>query len=189
MNFQVHPKEKFYLSTMMIISGMFYLGFTAYIFWMFSAFPALLGSTAVPLAYIGFFMLIGYIGHAFLIGQIKSNAIKVTERQFPEMYNILRTQSVQLGLHKAPEMYVLQSGGMLNAFATRFSRKNFIVLFSDVVDAAYKQGMPAVAFIVGHESGHIKRNHVGGLKNWLIWPARWIPFLSLAYSRVRTHLR
>ena len=48
---------------------------------------------------------------------------------------------------------------------------------------AYEEGKDAVSFIIGHELGHIKRNHVGFLKSMLILPASFIPFLSGAYSR------
>ena len=45
------------------------------------------------------------------------------------------------------------------------------------------EGIDAISFIIGNELGHIKRNHVGLIKLLLIWPATWIPFLNLAYSR------
>ena len=62
-------------------------------------------------------------------------------------------------------------------------RRNFVVIHSDVLEAAYEEGMDAVSFIIGHELGHIQRNHVGFFKSLLIWPASWIPLLGLAYSR------
>jgi Zn-dependent protease with chaperone function len=80
-------------------------------------------------------------------------------------------------------LYLLQGGGMLNAFAMRFVGRNYVVLYSDVLEAAYHEGMPAVEFILGHELGHIKRNHVGLLKMILLFPGHLIPFLGSDYSR------
>jgi len=80
-----------------------------------------------------------------------------------------------------PDTYVLQSGGMLNAFATRFASRDFAVIYSDVLELAYKQGEPALRFIVGHEFAHLKRRHIQK-RLWLL-PALFIPFLGKAYSR------
>ena len=95
----------------------------------------------------------------------------------------LKDQSEKLGLKKVPSFWVLQGSGILNAFATRFSGRGYVVLYSDVLASAYEEGMPAVQFIIGHELGHHKRKHVNGLKSLLIRPALFIPFLALAYSR------
>ena len=80
-------------------------------------------------------------------------------------------------------MYVLQGNGVLNAFATRFARKNFVILYSSVFEMAYEEGMDAVSFIIGHELGHIKRKHVSFTKSILRFPSLFVPFLNSAYSR------
>ena len=56
---------------------------------------------------------------------------------------------------------MVQSGGLLNAFATRFSFRNLVVLYSDVMELAYEQGESAVDFIIAHELAHIAdlKNH------------------------------
>jgi hypothetical protein len=58
-----------------------------------------------------------------------------------------------------PEAYLLQMGGMLNAFATRFLGRDFLVLYSDVVDGL-ADNPDALNFYIGHEIGHIKRKHL-----------------------------
>lgn len=70
---------------------------------------------------------------------------------------------------------------MLNAFATRFFGRNFIVLYSDILETAYEKGNKALEFVIAHEFGHIKRNHI--TKQLLTFPSRIIPFLNPAYSR------
>jgi len=75
----------------------------------------------------------------------------------------------------------LQVGGVLNAFATRFVGTNYIVIYSDVLAAAYEQDIEVVEFIIGHEMGHIKRKHI--TKRLLLLPGALVPFLGSAYSR------
>lgn len=43
--------------------------------------------------------------------------------------------SQQLGLARPPEAHLMQAGGALNAFATKFLRTNLIVPYSDMPDA------------------------------------------------------
>jgi Zn-dependent protease with chaperone function len=176
MKFEVNEKEYSYLLIMSVIS------FWTYIF----CFVLLLKSPklfAYFSYYIFFFLIFGFVGSVFLVGYIKGNAVKISEKQFPDVFNILNKYSHALGLDKVPEMYVLQGNGVLNAFATRFARKNFVVLYSDVFELAYEGGLDDISFIIGHELGHIKRNHVSVFKSIFLLPARLVPFLGPAYSR------
>ncbi len=176
MQFTLHPKEKRYFRVMSILSLCMY-GF-------------LIGAVVtgkVPFSivalYIGSFLLVRLLLSLFLMGFLKGNGIKVTEKQFPEAYALLKQHAAALDFHKIPEMYLLQAGGVLNAFATRVGGRDFVVVYADVLEVAYREGIDAVSFIIGHEVGHIKRNHVGFLKSLLLTPASFIPFLSSAYSR------
>lgn len=138
---------------------------------------------ATILTYVLLFIIFRFVFPVFLMGYLQGNAIKVSEKQFPDVFEIIKNQSAKLGLNVVPEFYLLEGGGILNAFATRLVSKNHVVLYSDLFALAYQEGKDAVAFIVGHELGHIARNHVGGWKQWLMAPARMIPFVSSAYSR------
>jgi Zn-dependent protease with chaperone function len=86
-----------------------------------------------------------------------------------------------MGLKQVPAIYVVESGGLLNAFATRFMGRDFVIIFSDVLELALEKGEPAVGFIVGHEIAHLWRGHLK--HRWLTMPARFLPYLGLAYSR------
>jgi Zn-dependent protease with chaperone function len=116
-----------------------------------------------------------------LIGFLKGNAIKLNKNQFLDIYQIAVNQSELLGLAKVPSVYIMQSGGVLNAFAARFLGRNYIVLYSEIVETAYEQDKAILEFIIGHELGHIKHNHM--IKSLLLWPSYLIPFLGAAYSR------
>jgi Zn-dependent protease with chaperone function len=87
-----------------------------------------------------------------------------------------------MGMREVPEIYVVQGGGMLNAFALRFMRRNYVVLLADIVELARNQGEDALAFVIAHELAHHHEGHTGW-KRLLTLPARWIPFAGSAYSR------
>lgn len=123
------------------------------------------------------------LSQVYFIGYLRGNAIKVNEQQFPEVFELLKVECEKLELKKVPTLWLLQAGGILNAFATRLRGQNHVILYSDVLAAAYEEGTTAVKFILGHELGHIKRNHVGWLKSLALTPAKFVPFLSWAYSR------
>ena len=180
MNIQVHKKETFYFTVMVILSIALYItllaGIALALFFM-KEFPR--GVLLVPFYIAGF----GFLGSALLLGHLRGNAVRVSSKQFPDVFEILKMQAEKLELATVPVMYVMHQGGFLNAFAAKLLGRNYIIIFSEVLEAAYQEGMPVVAFIVGHELGHIKRKHVGGLKSWLIFPASFIPFLHSAYSR------
>ncbi|TFE00498.1 M48 family metallopeptidase [Jeotgalibacillus salarius] len=119
--------------------------------------------------------------NALMLGSIRGNGVKISERQFHDVYERAAILSQEMGLKKVPDFFVIHSEGALNAFATRFFGRNMIVLYSEVFELARQKGEEELDFIIAHELAHIKRNHVW--KNILILPAQFVPFLSQAYSR------
>jgi Zn-dependent protease with chaperone function len=105
----------------------------------------------------------------------------VSERQFPELLGMAQRHAAAMGLDRVPDLFVMQSGGALNAFATRFAGRDFVVVYSDVLALAKDRGEDAVSFIVAHELAHVKRGHLK--HRWLTLPARMVPFLGSAHSR------
>ncbi len=162
----VHPKEKVYFVISLVISLLVYV---------------VLVVSIVGIAYIVIGVITVFILHGLFIGGIRGNGIRVSDRQFPEVYRLAQHLAGQMGLNPVPAIYVLQAGGLLNAFATRFLGRNFVVIYSDVLELAYEKGASAVAFVICHELAHIKRRHLTW--RWLLYPAMMIPFLGTAYSR------
>ena len=135
----------------------------------------------IGIIYFIFFALFIWISQSLFIGNLKANAIKLTHEQFPEAYEMAVDACSKLEYMKLPDIYVLQSGGMLNALATKFCGRNFVVIYSDVLEAAYNDGADALRFIIAHELAHHKRNHL--IKHFFAILAVFIPFLLPAYSR------
>jgi Zn-dependent protease with chaperone function len=161
----VHPKEKGYFAICLAFSILVYLVLTISI---------------IGLVYVAIAVPIVLVSQGLFIGRLRGNAIAVSTRQFPELHQLTADLARKMEM-QAPAVYVLEAGGFLNAFATRFLGRDFVVLYSDVLEAAYEQGEPAVAFVVAHELAHIKRGHLKW--RWAIYPGVLIPFLGSAYLR------
>jgi Zn-dependent protease with chaperone function len=121
-----------------------------------------------------------FIAHLSLIAHLRGSSIRLGPHQMPGLYNRVAGIAQRIGMEKVPDVYLLQSGGVLNAFATRFGRRRFVVLYSDLVKAC-GDNLDALDFIIGHELGHIHRGHLNW--RWFIAPTLLIPFLGTAYSR------
>jgi Zn-dependent protease with chaperone function len=116
-----------------------------------------------------------------MLGSIRGNGIRIQQNQFPDVYERVVTLSNTMGLKRVPDVFIVQSEGALNAFATRFLGRDMVVIYSEVFELARQGGAAELDFIIAHELSHIKRRHVW--KNILLVPANFIPFLSEAYSR------
>lgn len=109
-----------------------------------------------------------------------SYSIRVSERNFPEIYAKVKEYTWLLGLKKEPEVYVRQMNGELNAFTSWVPGKAFIQLNAEIVDLAYMEhkDFEPVFFIMAHEMGHIRLHHVQIY--YAIWPilANFIPLIG-----------
>lgn len=137
-------------------------------------------------AWVGLFYMLGAlvlagVAHGMLVGYLRGSAVRIDERQFPDLNARLTAAGKVLGMQRIPDAYILQGDGILNAFATHFFGRRYVVLYSDIVEPAYEQGPEVVDFVVAHELAHHRRGHV--TKLLLLWPARLMPFLGKAYSR------
>ncbi|MFJ7935110.1 M48 family metallopeptidase [Sporosarcina sp. NPDC096371] len=119
--------------------------------------------------------------NAIMLGSIRGNGIRISERQFPDVYERVVDLSKKMELKSVPDVFVIHSEGAFNAFATRFFGRNMVVIYSEVFELAREQGDKELDFIIAHELAHIKRRHI--LNSMLVLPATLVPFLSQAYSR------
>lgn len=169
----VHPKEKLYFAMCVAVS--------VAIYWLVAALIVNGGAAGgILIFYLVLGVVIYFIARGLHVGYVRGNGIKVSTRQFPTLNGMVEQQSARLGL-EPPAVFILQSGGLLNAFATRFLGRNFVIIYSDILALATEKGEKAVSFVVGHELGHIRRKHM--TRRGLIYPAMIVPFLGSAYSR------
>lgn len=142
------------------------------------------------LTYGAIWLLIAVLGlirlalHSHLISHLQGNASRVSAEQFPQLHERMLACCQIVGLDKIPELYVMTGNGVLNAFATRFLRRDYVVLLSDVVDAL-QDDEQALQFYIGHELGHIAQKHL--TRHWWLLPVMMTPLLATAYARAREY--
>jgi len=130
---------------------------------------------------IGIGLLARYLAGLFAAAYIKSNAVRVSPRQLPEIYDIVQRCTRRLGCAE-PQVYVMQQG-VWNAFAARFARTDMVVLFSGAIDSILlKGGIEQLTWLVGHEIGHHYAGHLRFSRRW-VHMGGWLPWFLLWYKR------
>jgi Zn-dependent protease with chaperone function/competence protein ComGC len=160
------PKEKTYLIVVSILSVIVWL---------------LLVISGVGILYAGLFALLGWMSNGLLTAHLRAEAVRVNQHQLPELHATFEKVWAKLGGRgPLPRLYVIQAGGSLNAFATRFSGRNFVVVYSDLLEA-FGPASDEMQFLLGHEVGHIQSNHL--LKQLMLMPGLLMPLIGPAYLR------
>jgi len=88
--------------------------------------------------------------------EILGTAVKVSERQFPELHAITADCAERLHI-PMPDVYVVPNVGALNASTFGTNDDSFIALNGVLVDHLSDEEL---RFVIGHECGHIQNNHV-----------------------------
>src|SRR5690349_17292144 len=70
------------------------------------------------------------LAHGLQLAWVRGNGVRLSDQQLPELYERCHQAAQKLGLEQFPEIYLVQSGGVLNAFATRLLSRQFVVLTS-----------------------------------------------------------
>lgn len=91
----------------------------------------------------------------FMQIQLTGSHLKVTRKNFPDLKATFEKVCQILDMQKEPDLY-LKVGFGINAFATGADNP-IIVLHSNTVDLLEEEEL---MFIIGHELGHVKSNHV-----------------------------
>lgn len=109
--------------------------------------------------------------------QYTGSNIKVTESNFPRLYKAMRTACSILEVEDMPDMYM--ELGFINAFTSGVEKPILVVTSGCLGLLDYDE----LLFVIGHEIGHIKSQHVlyhqmasvlpligsiaGGIGNWI----------------------
>lgn len=134
------------------------------------------------------YLLLGFIfylfAHSGLIAWLRGTGVRLSEEQFPDLYLQYLQCCKKLNMVDPPEAYILQGNGIMNAFATRFLGRNFVIVLTDTIDAMREQP-DGINFYFGHELGHIKQGHLTG--HFWRMPVLWLPLIGAAYSRAQEY--
>ncbi len=98
--------------------------------------------------------LFGLINERALRLTYLAGAVKVSERQFPHIYALVRDGSYILDLKDVPDVFVIQSP-QVNAMAIGRDRP-FIVITTGLVNLHDEEEL---RWVIGHELGHILSGH------------------------------
>jgi len=143
----------------------------------------MLAVSIVGIFYAVFFAIFFFLAHIALIAHLRGSSVKLGPDQFPQLHARVEAMALRLGMKRVPDAYIMQAGGSLNAFATKLFRANFVVLYSQLIEACGDDEQ-ALDFVIGHELGHIRAGHVRF--QWLLI-GRFFPFIGGAYSRAREY--
>ena len=114
--------------------------------------------------------------------QFLASSVKVSERQFPHIHEMLRDGAYILDMDKVPELFVTQDP-LVNAMALG-TNQPFIVLNTAVVDLMDAEEL---RFVIGHELGHVLSGHAvyrTMLYNLILLASR-IAWMPLGYIGLR----
>jgi len=106
-----------------------------------------------------------------------AGAVRVSERQFPHIYELVRDGSYILDLPEVPEVYVFQNP-LVNAMALGRD-KPFIIITTGMVNLYDPEEL---RWVIGHELGHILSGHAvyRTMLLWLIQLAARIAWTPIA---------
>ena len=108
-----------------------------------------------------------------------AGAVKVSERQFPHIHELVRDGSYILDLPEVPEVFVVQSP-LVNAMALGRD-KPFIVITTGMVNLYDPEEL---RWVVGHELGHVLSGHAvyRTMLLWLIGLAARIAWTPISFG-------
>ena len=138
----ISPRERFYYALMVVVSLVVYGGLL-----LLAVSKPEIGASM--LVYALLIPILGILAHGIALGRVRGNAVRVSEKQFPQLHKMAVAHARKLGLKQVPAIYVMQSGGLLNAFATRFLGRDFVIILSDVLELALEQAKPRSALLWG----------------------------------------
>lgn len=91
----------------------------------------------------------------WLNAKLSGTSIKVSKKQFPEIHYLVEKIADMLGIY--PPQVFIQQDPYMNSFTCGTGNQNFIVLTNKLLEELDEKHL---LFILGHEIGHIKSQHV-----------------------------
>jgi Zn-dependent protease with chaperone function len=172
-------REQFLRTIAIIVSAFFWVTLAA----VFVAGLFVSVATIIAPIYCAFIAAFVLMAHAIWLAYVRGNAVRLGPTQLPHLWHKVIAASKRFGLSEPPTTYLMQSGGVLNAFATKLLGRRFVILHSELVDAcelgAATEGSSEIDFVIGHEVAHIAAGHL----SYLLLPVRLVPLLGPAYAR------
>lgn len=143
----------------------------------------------VTALFVGVLSFLGiYVAIYYFYANYCANSLRITEKNFPEVYALVEEYAHRLGI-AVPKAYVVQRSGVLNAFSAFLIRKQWICIHSELFEVAYREhrDVDALAFVIAHEMAHVYYGHATLRYNLRILFSNAIPILGATASRAREY--
>ena len=125
-----------------------------------------------------------YFGRGMLYARQRLNGVRMSPTQFPDGYRLVQEAAARFGMAKAPDAYVVLGNGQINAFASGHGFRRFVVVYSDLFEVGGQAREPdALAFIIGHEVGHIAAGHLSYWRQLGMFAGQFLPILGASLIR------
>lgn len=141
------------------------------------------------LVYGIFLLVIVYLALYYFYAKVRSMSLRITEHNFPEVYELIEEYARRLRMKQVPKAYVMQSNGVLNAFSSFLFRKQYIEINAEIFEVAYREfhDKDVLGFVIAHEMAHIYYGHATLHYHLLIWFSNNIPVFGAIASRTREY--
>lgn len=132
--------------------------------------------------------LLVYLLRGLTFAGQRVNGVKMSPTQFPEGYRMVAEAAARFGMAQAPDAYVVLGNGMINAFASGHGLRRYVVIYSDLFEIGGVARDPdALAFIIGHEVGHIAAGHTSYWRQLGMYIGRYVPILGSSLIRAQEY--
>jgi Zn-dependent protease with chaperone function len=101
--------------------------------------------SVVGFTYALMVLVFAFVAQALMLARICVDGVRRSPRQIPELYARFERAAARVGLGRAPETYVIQADGALNAFATHFLSRDFMLLHADLLERTRARAAAAAA--------------------------------------------
>jgi hypothetical protein len=120
---------------------------------------------------------------------IRGNSVRLSEKQFPEVYATLKDHCRRLGMSRVPELF-LTAGGIAPFSVTYSSwRENYIVLHQVLFDVVESKVADVISFTLAHELGAVRLNQTAVWNEMLLTYVSAIKWFRYPLERARTYSR
>ena len=126
---------------------------------------------------------------SYAYAQYRSMSVRITEKNYPEIYAIVEEFAQKLGMKRVPKIYMVQGDGVLNAFSSFIPFRQYIEIYADLLEVAYREyhDMDTIRFIIAHEMAHIHYKHATMHYYYGMMFSQAIPILGSTASRAREY--
>ncbi|WP_084435989.1 M48 family metallopeptidase [Aldersonia kunmingensis] len=132
--------------------------------------------------------LVLYLGRGQNYAAQRVNGVRMSPTQFPEGHRLVVEAAERFGMARVPDAYVVLGNGQINAFASGHGLRRFVVVYSDLFEIGGAARDPdALAFVIGHEVGHIAAGHTSYWRQLGMFAAPFLPFLGQALYRAQEY--